>query len=256
MPVGTKTVRPKGETMPTKIEPREHPILFSGPMVRAILDDRKTQTRRVIVPQPAKAKYPIDLVELGVPANNQARNQVLSLPHKAFDDKGREIRCPYGKPGDWLWVRETFCYAYDENDQLQDPYKYWYRASNPEVVHVEDMDRSPWKPSIHMPKSACRIWLEVTRREVARVQDISYEDARAEGVKTIGMDITIDPPIGDCGGIEEILDPVKEYQNLWDTLNAVKEYQNLWDTLNAKRGYGWDQNPWVWVVEFGRVDHV
>lgn len=182
----------------------ERPILFSGPMVRAILEGRKTQTRRVMNPQP------VDQDENGwyvqVPVTDARAPGMVFYERKYF-------HCPYGQPGDQLWVRETF-------DDVHG--SVLYRA-NPE--DAEDFPpcggkRCHWKPSIFMPRWASRITLEIVGVRVERVQEITPDDARAEGV-----------------------------EHLYAPRNA---FANLWDSINAKRGYGWDSNPWVWVVEFRR----
>ncbi len=148
------------------------PILFSTPMVQAILDGRKTMTRRI--------RKPLTLT-------------------------------PY-KPGDILWVRETWYQHYDGS--------YAYRASAPE--------NTGWKPSIFMPHEAARIFLRVTDVRAERVQDITEEDAKAEG----------------C--MPTILDGVV-------FISAKGEFHAIWDNLNAKRGFGWDANPWVWVISFEQI---
>lgn len=209
---------------------KELPILFSAPMVRAILDGRKAMTRRVIRQQPsAGVRWGFDGWE---------------------DGHGRALRCPYGQPGDRLWVRETWGVA----DWTEDGYPFikyaatpgrmhlrenipdewsdkvswvWAELSNPKNYNIDGSaaDRR-WRPSIFMPRWASRITLELTAVRVERVQDISDEDAEREGVDTTNSSIS-----GYCR----------------------ERFRKLWDFINAKRGYGWDANPWVWVVEFKRV---
>lgn len=177
----------------------ERPILMSGPMINAIFDGRKTQTRRVVKPQP---KW-------------KAHNGVL-----AFDDRvNRGIHCPYGQPGDRLWVRETWAQHPDEAGII-------WRATDP---GWDDNDYGiKWKPSIFMPRWASRITLEVTSVRVERVQDITPRDVVAEGIYH-------EP--GEWG-------PDEAYDHL------IKGFAHLWDQINAKRGYSWDANPWVWVIGF------
>jgi len=167
----------------------ERPIIFSTDSVESILDGRKIMTRRVIKPQP---------IWVGDPY----------VPFKTQDaDPKGIIDCPYGKPGDLLWVRET-----------------WRPEQDGEISFKADFScDGPWKPSIHMPKKCARIWLKVTGVRVERLQDISELDAGKEGI------YCAEP--GEC----------------------FVEFICLWDK-KAKRGYGWYQNPWVWVVEFERVD--
>jgi hypothetical protein len=183
---------------------KERPILFSGAMVRALLDGSKTQTRRVI-----KSAGVADAQALG--------------PKAAC--------CPYAE-GQKLWVRETWA-----QPTTLDPGPTFYRADYPEAVHgkyenLPPADAITWRPSIHMPRALSRITLEVTCVSVERLQSISEADAYAEGTFA----------------------GVYEYDNGEGTETARESYQFLWDSLNAARGYGWDVNPWVWVVEFRRVE--
>ena len=140
------------------------PILFSGEMVRAILDGRKTQTRRVIKPQPSAG----------------VRRSVFVLSGLE-DGHGRELRCPYGRPGDTLWVRETFGVI---TQPLTGEKSAIYKATHkPEFPNEQlGFDGSKWRPSIFMPKWASRITLKVTAVRVERVQEISNDDAHAEGI--------------------------------------------------------------------------
>ncbi len=175
----------------------ERPILFGAAMVRAILEGRKTQTRRAMKPQPAELR----------------------------DIKGQD--CPYGRQGERLWVRETFCV--DEDDQPV----VLYRATDHESCG------QPWRPAIFMPRSASRITLEITAVRVERLQDISEEDAKAEGAE-----------FGFCVG--------RDFHEPCDPEDAVASsykqgFAFLWDSINAKRGLGWEANPWVWVVKFKRL---
>lgn len=202
---------------------KERPIIFSAPMVRGILDDRKTQTRRI-------AKVTSDGCKEG-----------SITPLAGFVPRSIEHHisyCPYGKPGDRLWVRETFCY----HDDLA---IYLYKA---------DCDSSVrWKPSIHMPRSASRILLEITCVRVERLQDISEDDAIAEGLKAITKDgRTIKYGIPDSDGY-----PGNDNHGWhWCDWNVspVVAYKRLWESIN---GHGsWDLNPWVWVVEFKLLEAV
>ena len=200
---------------------KELPILFSGEMVRAILDGRKTQTRRVIKPQPLWVGDP----------------NVAFKTHSA-NPKGI-INCPYGQPGNRLWVRETsvrftgcaqngkpwgsipFMLSPDG-----DPYKAMLPIIGNEKP-VGSLNRAAacvTVPSIFMPRWASRILLEVTSVRVERVQDITEDGAMAEGIAST------------AGYMEH-----------------RRCFKNLWDSINLKRGYGWGANPWVWVIEFKRL---
>ena len=211
---------------------KEHPILFSGPMVRAILDGTKTQTRRVIRPL-----APWESTDEGIDIEVAIGN----------------IKCPFGVKGDVLWVREAFGYMYPSVDGPESEgitYKdkdylegreltlqecdIKYRATEPNACWMGD-DGEPctmWKPSIHMPRWASRINLEITGIRAERVQDITNEDAIAEG----------------CPG--EKLYPDEGYSEI--PPDPYEEFAILWDPINEKRGYGWNENPWVWVIEFHR----
>jgi hypothetical protein len=216
------------------------PILFSTPMVQALLAGNKTQTRRVIKPQP-----------VGVPRYAELRrhwyddNPENSLA--AFNDVTPMSRQPY-RSRDILYVRETWqrrkCDS--DNDDIVCPAgdnylcalsgvgcifngkKYLYRA-DPETNNY-DFDEFLWRPSIFMPKSAARLFLRVKEVRAERVQEITDLDCIAEGIVPI------------------LPEPIEE------TYKRLKpSYAKLWDSLNAKSGYSWESNPWVWVYTFERV---
>jgi hypothetical protein len=205
---------------------KERPILFSGPMVRALLDGSKTQTRRVMNAKPSdecpEEMWPHALKDIVEWREQNGRwFGLMGWRSLAFSD------CPYGMPGDRLWVRETFLYvgpgsgsdlpSYREERANPENHKAtncWFRASQPDETLV-------WTPSIHMPRWASRITLEVTGVRVERLQDISEADAWSEGCPT-------------------------------DATWPLDWYRDLWNNLAAP-GADWDANPWVWVVEFKRV---
>lgn len=228
--------------------PRERPILFSGSMVRAILEGRKTQTRRVISPQPIRST---------------CAGQEMWGHKDLGGDFGAHVfgacaakllRCPYGAAGDRLWVRESF--------NLVNPLAGCELNGRPENDGVRykatwDKANLRWKPSIHMPRWASRLSLEITNVRVERLQAISGDDAGAEGVQ-IPVNADTKRPLlaltGDHlpisydwfasavrGGTDTTADWMRAH------------YASLWDSLNAKRGFGWDVNPWVFVIEFARV---
>lgn len=202
---------------------KERPILFNSEMVRAILDGRKTQTRRLLKPQP-------DLVGNCWKWKNCAwtAEEPYCLVHNMLDPVSL---CPFGQPGDRLWVRETWCvhpYALEGADKDEDMIV--YRANDYRLVDSE----FTWKPSIHMPRWASRITLEVVNVRVERLCSISHEDALKEGVWP-----------GETPYNDELIDEFKT--------PAQKLFAGLWNSINGKRGYAWDTNPWVWVVEFKRV---
>lgn len=201
---------------------KERPILFSAPMMRAILAGKKTQTRRVVKPQPPglwmKPETAVITDHHGCWAFSRIAPNGMAV---AWPRGANSIRCPYGVPGDRLWVRETWF--------PETPNRAIYRADG----EFEDGYAGPgWRPSIHMPRWASRIILEVTDVRVERVQAITEEDAKAEGV----------PPeraarIGADHG----------------TLQHTLAFAVLWDSINAPRGFGWATNPWVWCLTFKRV---
>lgn len=194
----------------------DHPILFSAPMVRAILEGRKTQTRRVVKPQPVR----MGSDWMASKRDSAHCEQVYLWDHRALvNDRFVSEACPFGVPGDRLWVRETF------NGNPESGIGYAYRATQPE------MDGLPWRPSIHMPRAASRITLEVVGVRVERLNEISEEDAKAEGAAR-----------HQCGHYvaQRPLDDVYE--------NARDWFADLWESINGPGS--WEANPWVWVVEF------
>lgn len=206
---------------------KERPILFNTDMVRAILDGRKTQTRRPCRDQtPSTYEYVEDMKTW--PEGKELYTGWV----KVIDKVGLKIpsKCPYGVVGDRLWVRETF---------WQSSYgEFFYRADHPDS---DIRAHGGWKPSIHMPRYACRTVLEITDIRVERIQDISEADAKAEGMLYLdGLGV------GHSGYRHSI-----NHEYVYDTARAA--FRILWNSVYEKRGYGWDKNPWVWVVEFKRI---
>ena len=209
---------------------KERPILFSGPMVRAILNGTKTQTRRVVNPQPSMVTGAggADCTNRYTWPDKKSGTQLCEYP--SWANPQMLSQCHHGKPGDRLWVRETFQYT---GPELNIDPGYVYRATDPDWSEMEGFT---WKPSIFMPRAVSRILLEITSVRVERVQDITEEDAKAEGIKH-GMDAVYASALLE----DKPLCP------------ARREFMLLWDTLNAKRGFGWDENPWVWVITFKKI---
>ena len=210
------------------------PILFNTEMVRAILDGRKTCTRRIV-----KDGIPDDAM-WGYTAFTP--KGYISCRGVYADGYGEGFyKLPY-QPGDLLYVRETWQYLYelDGNEQvIEDTGKYYYAAIDtiPFDTYVDENgvkhDHAPWRPSIHMPKEAARIWLKVTNVRVERLQDITADDIRSEGLSSIAVH----------AGNMEI---------------ALKEWKKLWNSTIKKSdldSYGWDANPRVWVIEFERCEN-
>lgn len=223
----------------------EKPILFSAPMVRAILSGHKTQTRRVVKPQP-----PDGTVQVSTWHHPDPRPMFVSwtrngAPVADHPTAGAEISdwpalpCPYGEPGSTLWVREPFKRDIDHMDSRK---LIVYRADD--AVHdagsagAFDFPDIGWKPSIHMPRVASRITLEVVSVRVERLQDISEADALAEGCTQNHNGYFWGGPHAVSG--------------LKQMATAHKAYRDLWESINGPGS--WDANPFVWVVTFRRID--
>lgn len=235
---------------------KERPILFSSPMVRAILEGRKTQTRRVVKPQPT--------LDHGLVFEGIALGKFGAVSDSV-------IACPYGTIGDRLWVRETWRVGAwliedgmvavdykadglsrrswllvrdeDQFDRLVEQSCADAKAAGLKMGYDENYTWGPgnspcrWRPSIHMPRWANRITLEITGIRVERVQEITEEDARAEGITDGGC--------LECGNHE----PCGCSNPNPDARDA---FIYLWDSINSKR-HPWASNPWVWVIEFRRL---
>lgn len=211
-------------------EIKERPILFSAPMVRAILEGRKTVTRRAVNPQPRLTDgsgfaWKGHLFGCGSDDRETASN---------FSKRC----CPHGKPGDRLWVRE----AWARIRVAQAPDQEW-------VVYRESDNRTdyggPWKPSIHMFRRDSRILLEITDVRVERLQDISEEQAVAEGLIWQGQE----KGKTFYSHAERKYPPGSHQQFGISGTDALSAFRNLWNSV----GGDWTANPWVWVVEFKRV---
>lgn len=210
------------------------PILFNTDMMKAILAGQKTQTRRVIKPQPrmilsyiacsserrtaGKWSYPSELDW------KMWEDERYKLPADFSEEEKAQLWVPPVDADDTLWVRETW---------YKDAGRYLYRADYGENEHFYQSGNEiamHWHPSIHMPKEAARIFLRVKRVGVERLQDITADGIRAEGLTSMAAS---------CG----------------DTEIALAEWKNLWDSTIKKTDlpcYGWEANPWVWVIEFER----
>ena len=218
---------------------KERPILFSGPMVKAILDGRKTQTRRVVkikLPLSSDPYYATGRVLTDLPGQPGA---FMEFRYRSQDEPGFTgstasflIPCPYGQPdGDKLWVRETW-----RRDDFA-PGEFLYRADMPTEALEGGKGIVAWKPSIHMPRLASRLTLEITEVRVERLQDVSEADAQAEG----------------CETAEEMLPSLAAPYYGGQKYVAMKTYRAgykaLWDSINGKT-YPWDSNPFVWAITF------
>lgn len=195
---------------------KERPILFSAPMVLALLAGTKTQTRRV-----AKVESTLGIDSILAPRRAGGHAATYLLPDQAAE---AAACCPYGQPGDRLWVRESHWWFKDECDHETGYYPPALTADDVEYRADGESTRHGWRPSIHMPRWASRILLEITSVRVERLQDISDPDALAEGCSHNDM----------LHG---------------DRLASV--YARLWEKINGPGS--WAKNPYVWVVEFKRV---
>jgi hypothetical protein len=191
---------------------KEHPILFSTEMVKAILDGKKTMTRRVV-----------KLIEFSK-SDTSGYDWAFRGKHGTWNEvttaRLLEKYCHYGQVGGRLWVRETFT-------TLRNPYK---PEETPSIHYKADFpkDTMVWKPSIFMPRWASRITLEIMQVRVERLQEITVEDCMSEGGTRYG----------EC--------------EIWTKDAIIDRFSALWDSINAKRGFSWSSNPWVWVIEFKR----
>lgn len=208
-------------------------------MVRAILEGRKTQTRRVIKTQPQES-YSQGYTN-GEPDPAKRFSYGWSwqkdwwCSHVDVRSPNMSELCPYGKAGDRLWVRETFCVGYEYErgkftalpfDGCENVRRAFYRATDNDAP---DEPKRPWKPSIHMPRWASRITLEIVNVRVERVQDITFSDVLDEGIAYRG------------------------HGDLDVEANCYDDFVKLWNSITHTHGYGWNANPWVWVVKFNRV---
>ena len=217
----------------------DHPILFSAPMVRAILAGTKTQTRRVMRPQPTE----LTADELG--------RKRPAVPVRVCGKTVTGLKpCPYGVPGDRLYVKEaTWIWCKKTRNGLTPTgrNKYRYEPVGQHVVYCADDDKPTdpidtdpthcwrYKPARFMPRWAVRTWIDVVSVRAERVQEIAEDDAMAEGVAPWAPKSSLLASLGRPGG---------SYRN---------GLHELWDSINADRGYPWADNPWVWVLEFRRV---
>jgi hypothetical protein len=203
---------------------KEHPILFSGPMINAILEGRKTQTRRVLNPQPK------------VIHGLRQWNGHVYAECELLLKNNLGIKCPYGMPADNLWVRETWAYS-DPLSTCTGPNDIYFRATATEVEN----SCCKWRPSIFMIRWASRIQLEITEIYFQRLQEISEGDAKAEGVS-----------LTPCTHPECVATRKQTGKDPCASGSYIGAFAVGWDSINGKRA-PWASNPWVWVVSFRRV---
>ncbi|MDN2486380.1 hypothetical protein MML63_12170 [Kosakonia sacchari] len=211
---------------------KERPMMFNAEMVRAILDGRKTQTRRIMKVQPSEGFSPMNMAletdykaRWYTPGIVDKHGYLQPAKHDVFgvasEDEG--YTCPFGAVGDRIWVRETFG---DCGERLV------YRADTDDGAQCKV---KRWTPSIHMPRWASRLTLDITGVRVERLKSISQEDAQAEGMELTGWRPTYSAP--DSGG--EVWTPYDNFAQLWESIYGEES---------------WKANPWVWVIEFKRVE--
>lgn len=217
-------------------------ILMNTAMVRAIPDGRKTVTRRLIKLDPADSydfvELNNDLDEIRVRKDGEMYPHTTSGLYATFaDDFGYPmVKAPY-QSGDVLYVRETWCENGDYELYPFETEKFWYKADEPDKVPPTPVWFRGWRPSIHMPKEAARIFLRVTGVRVERLQDITLDDAIAEGCrgKFIGT--------GECVGAGWEILPEDEFADIWDSTIKKADLDK----------YGWKANPYVWCISFERI---
>lgn len=209
------------------------PILFSAPMIQALLAGRKTQTRRI-----AKFKPLRDGLNMSFSGLSAIRLRTNGTPdgvwllqsrgRSCWEERSHPLKCPYGVPGDFLWVRETWGHTGQGVWKVADV----YMANDGKLVYRADADDGTggWFPSIHMPRAFSRLTLELTEVRVERLRDISEADAIAEGIAPSDK------------FPDRYMTPAGDYAV------PVVAYQRLWERINGKDA--WDSNPWVWCISF------
>lgn len=266
---------------------RERPIIFSTESVKAILDGRKTQTRRVVKDP---RRYSREREASLAMSSGRPSMADLQADLELSKDTKPNYPCPYGQVGDRLWVRETYAVRLDGVDQIM------YKSDYNELVKMLDLPKCDirWKPSIHMFHKDSRITLEITGVRVERIQEITEEDAEAEGINgyqvkkfSYGNNYRVFKsyhkeyyPLvdhADIGDIVRFQGPNMGFacfqsrnpkckggtlnidaKESFNYVGAIEpDYKNgfeiLWNSLNAKRGYGWETNPWVWCISFKKL---
>lgn len=198
---------------------KERPIIFSAPMVRAILEGRKTQTRRIVKPNIA------NFLEDG-----------WGPSERMYETRDGDIipaasLCPFGQPGDRLWVRETW-----QPNTMKTGWPYYYRATDDDVVSP------PWKSPLFMPRAASRILLEITDARVERLRDITESDAKQEAAEYGYFDVE-----------GKFVQPDKETERLLGECGSYRQgFLHLWQSIHGPES--WIENPWVWVITFKKIE--
>ncbi|HCI7025576.1 TPA: hypothetical protein NPQ74_001868 [Klebsiella pneumoniae] len=253
---------------------KERGMIFNGEMVRALLDGRKTQTRRIMKVQPSEDFTPMNMAletdykaHWYTPGVVDKDGYLQPASKKVFgvSNENEGYSCPFGAVGDRIWVRETFqgpLFDYDLMDSYcKDPTPFEkpefcvYKADGvpaPEFYDADDELHCCWRPSIHMPRWASRILLEITSVRVERLNAISEEDAQREGVHTEVWDQTV--VARNYAARDEFFQFWSEDMPHYVEMNQLyrSSFRSLWESIYGAEN--WLANPWVWVVEFKRVE--
>lgn len=212
---------------------KERPVIFNSEMVRAILDGRKTQTRRVMAVQPESNQFGLLRITDSTKRSDIGKYHWAESNATGTHQRSALFSCPFGQVGDRLWVRETFMDLTGTGiEATTGKFEgFAYRADTPAGSYGDEVRKEyglKWTPSLHMPRKACRILLEITAVRVERLNDISHEDAKAEGCC-----------YGRGGGVPDFaVTPADHFPTLWASIYGVEN---------------WRANPWVWVIEFKQV---
>lgn len=231
---------------------KQRPILFSTEMILAITEGRKFQTRRTV-------KNLTDCTEKHKIYDASWKDEPMKMTCSDdgywycefcgngvnFNNDFSGIKCPYGQVGDILWVREAFCLRPPTMLDAIDSPHYVYRAA----TELDLWSTYKWKPSIFMPKDACRFWLRITNIRIEKAQDISEEDALKEGVRFYEDEVL------KSKHFKDYMEDASGYghpHHDYPSVNTAKEsFQTLWESINGKES--WESNPLVWVVEFSII---
>lgn len=235
---------------------KSRPILFSAPMVRALMEEIKTQTRRIVKPQPPTGHSFAGFTMSSTHTADEGKATWGAGDTSVFLNSAHRVRCPFGEPGDMLWVRETWaadaCWNKTKAGEIPNGQRIWYDGINfpdrPQAV------RGRWRPSIHMPRWASRIALEITGIRAERLLDISQADAIAEGIQRMPCDCAREGTTRPVCPHSEFGIHFKDYSES-EPISCVRpsfSYMTLWESIN---GVGsWSANPWVWVIDFKLVE--
>ncbi len=231
--------------------PRELPIPFMNRLVPSVMDGTKLVTRRIVRHQPQgwPGGWPGGL-QYGVDGPGTARVVDADYPDHPDHDL---IKCPFGKPGDLLWVRESHAFhrTWDLRPPRAIPYhshdRVWYRADG---SCGDGCGR--WRPPMFMLKAIARTWLEHTELRVEQIQNISEEDCIAEGC----AGVVCQHGFGGWGEGPGVALACEDCMNTGWLEPPTEQFRDLWNEANGRRGYGWSRNPWVWVIRYQKVDHI